>query len=139
MSTVLPPYFSWKEGFELGIPRFDTGHRNLLGVLRELHFAATRGDAGAQARIHERLIQAATLHFHLEEEYLAAFGYPGLRDLRDDHAQLTGIIGGLRLTSGDAPREVVALARDLMIRHILGTDKVYAEWLIRTSHAVKQS
>jgi len=138
MSTVLPPYFAWKEGFELGIPRFDTEHRRLLEAIREFHSATTRGDTEAQVRIHEGLIQAAALHFHHEEEYLAAFGYPGLRDLRDDHVWFTGVIGGLRLTSSDAAREVVALARDLVIHHILGTDKVYAEWLMRASEVVRR-
>ena len=125
-----PAFFQWKPSFEVGIPQVDAEHRQFFEIINELYAAMTKGEAPAvMAAVHARLVDYAASHFRAEEEFLAAVDYPALAVQVRQHAWFLRTISELRLDSSDRPRETLALARDWMLRHILGTDKHYAAWL----------
>jgi hemerythrin len=128
-----PPYVSWKKAFELGIPEVDEEHETFFEIINQLYAAMSRGaQTGYLQSCRARLQEYAAYHFKGEEDFLAVVGFPGLAGQRKEHAWFTKCIGELNLDSPDQARAALALAREWMLRHILGTDKHYAKWLAET-------
>jgi hemerythrin len=123
-------YVSWKTSFELGIPEVDGEHEQFIRITNELHAAIVRGASKMQLHAwRARLEQYAEFHFKGEEEFLAAVDYPGLSGQQKEHAWFVKCIGELQLDSLEEARSALELASEWLLRHILGTDKLYAAWL----------
>jgi len=122
-------FFVWKDSFALGIPMVDAQHQGFFDMLNELYESVVSGAApAALTKAHNELKFYAAKHFSDEEKCLAAVGYSGVAEQRDQHAKFTRYLEAADLARSDA-RATLSFMKDWMLEHILGTDKRFEEWL----------
>jgi hemerythrin len=126
----MEPLFVWKPSFELGLPGIDREHRRFFDILNALHDAMARpaGEVVLRQRYLE-LVGYARHHFAHEEALLADVAYPALGTQRREHAHFVEQLGKLAATPSPSARAALALAKDWMLQHILGTDRGYVAWV----------
>ncbi len=120
----------WKDAFVCGNHLIDGQHKVLVQIANELFTAmiSERSDADV-ALIVANLLAEATQHFHDEEAILRQLRFDKLDQHAAEHAQLlaqaqrlVGEFGTKKLTLGSLFQ---FLAHDVIIRHILGSDREY--------------
>ncbi len=91
------PFYQWTEYMSVGIPRLDSDHRALIGLINRLHDGLrSEDDADALVGVFDSLIAYAKLHFAREEKVMEACGYPEVEAHRAEHARFTDRIYELR-------------------------------------------
>ena len=127
---------NWHAMYETGMPDLDEQHRALFGLVNRLLGKITaEAEPESVAGDVEALLVAVGEHFRDEEAAMAAHGYPGLaehatlhRDLLGRAAQLADECRDGRCACGEM---FEFLAQKLVVRHILGSDRAYAEFVAR--------
>jgi diguanylate cyclase (GGDEF)-like protein/hemerythrin-like metal-binding protein len=126
----------WKEAFACGNSLIDSQHKALVQVANEL-FAAMLTDRSDQdiALIVASLLWAASQHFQDEEGILRQLGFASLEQHAAEHAQLLTRAHELVHEFERDKRSLGSLfqflAHDVIIRHILGSDREYFELIAR--------
>jgi hemerythrin-like metal-binding protein len=124
---VAAPIFPWREQYRVGIPQIDGQHRELVGLVNQLHSAMLTGAANpALGRIIDELVRHAQSHFSYEERLLQERGHPGLSRRRATHERLTRQIRQLQeqFRSGQLRlrRPVTQFLKESLAKHILTRD-----------------
>ena len=70
------PRIEWSSTLALGIKSIDDQHKNLIDAFNALREAQAAGQVCAAEDLVTRLKNFAAEHFHIEEGYMQAFGYP---------------------------------------------------------------
>ena len=71
MTTTANQIFPWREAYSVRIPQIDAQHKQLVGLINELHAAMLKGDGNdALRRIFSELVRYAESHFSCEEAML---------------------------------------------------------------------
>ena len=123
-------FFVWKPEFKIGIPLADEEHQRFFEIMNRLYAAMCAGGRQADLqRIHGELKVYAVTHFAHEEEYLSRIGYPGLSAQKIQHARFVADLSLLSATRSQASKNALAVMRDWLLQHILGTDQKIAKWI----------
>ena len=133
----------WKDAFLSGNDLIDRQHKHLVKMANELFAAmlSERPDADA-ALIVSSIMAETRQHFQDEEAILRQLGFDKVDQHAAEHAQLldraqhlAGRFEAKELTLGSLFQ---FLAHEVVIRHILGSDRAYFE-LIAAAQALQES
>lgn len=83
-------FITWKTEYALGIPSADAEHKELIGLLNEIHDELLRPGAGESA-VYEflgELYAKISAHFALEEKLMREHRYDGYAEHKADHERL---------------------------------------------------
>lgn len=124
-------YFEWGDDLVVGNKLLDDDHRDLIGLVNELHTATSCGEGReVVGSILERLIDYTSSHFELEEAHMEKVGYPKLAQHRLQHEAMLKQARALqaRFEAGNitVAAQVSALLRDWLSLHIRREDKAMA-------------
>jgi hemerythrin-like metal-binding protein len=79
----------WKDSYSVGVPAVDHEHRELIGLVNQLHRAlASVQPEDAVAGIFGDLFRAISSHFALEERFMREHGYDQTTQHKADHERL---------------------------------------------------
>ena len=123
-------FFTWKDGFAIGIEEIDRQHKVFLEYLNECYLQTSRNSsAGIDPHLHEKLKGYASTHFRFEETLLQANGYPDMKFHAKQHKYFESQVLELDANkAGEKTRTVESLfvfLRDWFLNHILVDDKKY--------------
>jgi len=126
--------FPWKEVYSVRIPRIDTQHKGLIGLINDLHAAMMEGRAKqVLSRIVDDLIEYTEQHFVYEESMLRQRGYSALVEHQELHKSLAAQAYELRdkFRAGDltVTSETMQFLKGWLTNHILSADMAYAREL----------
>jgi hemerythrin-like metal-binding protein len=83
------PLIEWKDEFSIGIPDVDHEHRQLVGLINELHATLSAGESDLAVMDFLGEIYAhIAAHFALEEKIMRERHYDQFRDHKEDHERL---------------------------------------------------
>lgn len=128
---------SWNPLYSVGHSLLDEQHQNLLSLCQQAKLCVgDDSEEGTEAFHHllHELSLYARVHFHTEEEILAAHGYPRLDEQIDEHTEyitrLTEFLGAA--AAGRLEKTAVeAFLTSWWVNHILHSDMQYAPLLQR--------
>ena len=83
------PLIEWRNEYAVGVPSVDHEHRELIGLINELHERLESGEGGLTAveflgEINARI----SAHFALEERIMRENAYDEYQDHKNDHEVL---------------------------------------------------
>ncbi len=123
----------WSPTLELGIKNLDDQHRELIEALNTLLAARRAGTRACSARdVVTRLRAFADAHFHIEEGYMRAFGYPDAKTHQQEHQDYLAAVDRLEAAcAGGAGNPEAALGfLETWIRgHLPGADRRLGRFL----------
>lgn len=124
------PVITWKEEYSVGVRELDQGHKQLIAMINELHYAM-QNDSGQKVvtGIIVEMIQYAKDHMTLEESYMQQVSYLGLLQHHREHKNFIDKANDLKLRSEGGEFvlsfEVLQFLSDWLKEHILETDMKY--------------
>ncbi len=138
--------FTWKDEYSVGIPALDADHKELFGILNDLHRILEPAGTAPQASLPdlvERLMHYVQEHFEREEHLMAESGYPQLKAHRHKHHDFMRVIYAIHKIEGETPDQIdlVKLCDFLgswLKRHILQTDRDYVPF-VKNMHGRRKS
>lgn len=127
--------FQWKVEYEIGLPKIDAQHRQIVDMLNELH-AAKQSDSTPQAieKTLDGLLQYTRQHFADEEAAMREADYPKLDTQRRQHLNMTDEVLKLRseMEQGAEPAtfELLNFMSEWLKLHIAGADKEFGDYIL---------
>lgn len=124
----------WSDALSVGVPEIDDQHCAFVGLVNRLTSALGRSDPD-RADLREVLADVATyaeVHFSEEERCMLLAGYPLQAEHAAKHHAATAKIKSLMIKDADDMdmyRFLCAFLRGWLVRHIMGDDKAFGEWL----------
>lgn len=134
----------WNDKMSVGVPALDADHQKLLGLVNELHAVVRKKESpGVISRVLRDLISYTDYHFQAEEQLMKLARYPDLDKHKAAHDDLRKKVGDLEARYGAHP-EKAGLAMfdflsDWLMRHILGDDMKYKDFLTARAAAKKET
>jgi hemerythrin-like metal-binding protein len=125
------PWISWDAELSVGVKELDDDHKELIGVLNEIHESAAAGRNDQElSDLVERVMACAKAHFVHEERLLEQACFPEADAHYKEHdrmiAKALSVQAAFRCGSPAAlSAEFFAFLRDLLIHHIRDVDKLY--------------
>lgn len=121
-------WIPWRDSYSVGNDIVDEHHRYLIGWMNRAHKAVSESAGAVEiAKALFALAKYTRIHFKVEERLLAAQGYPGLEQHRQQHRAFEAELRELRDEISHNPfvagMEMVEYLRDWLFDHILKTDK----------------
>lgn len=134
----------WSEAMSVGVPRLDSDHRVLIGLINHLE-QATENRIETKVIVEEvldALIAYTRFHFDREERVMAACQYPELETHHEEHQKLTREVMELLERFETDPATVSHHEMDVFLaewlnHHILLQDKAYRAYAERNPAATK--
>lgn len=128
--------FEWTDEYSVSVLRFDTEHKKLFSLINELNDAMSeRRGRFVVVRILQELGEYARWHFHGEETAMQRAGYAGLEEHITEHRLFTNKIPEFYAEccpgQSAVSIDVLFFLRDWLQKHIMDTDKRYADSLNR--------
>jgi len=129
------PFMTWKDNLSVGVKQLDEDHKNLVGMINELHEAMRAGKGAATLdKILGGLVEYTKTHFAREEEFFKKTGYPQAASHRQEHEALTQRVTEVQNkhkagTNGSLSIEVLDFLKDWLVKHIQGSDQSYGPFL----------
>jgi len=125
-------FFVWKSEFDLGIPTVDAEHQWFFEIINRLYAAMSAGVRAAEMNaIADELVAYASTHFAHEEKLLAEMKYPAVGIQRKQHEYFMRELGNLPIASSSC--DALAVLKDWMLNHIMGTDRQCVAWIEATA------
>ena len=129
------PFIEWNESLSVGVKSIDEEHQQLIAILDDFYQNIY------QASPHDKLLQLidglksyTIIHFAHEEEIMEKYGYPNLADHQKEHQKFIRTVEDFeaRYKSGRLllTLEVTGFIKHWIVAHIMGTDKLYSDYLI---------
>lgn len=128
-------FTEWNPQFSVHSPEMDAQHKTIFRLVNELHEGIfTRRSGNFLGSAIQELIDYTERHFAEEEHLMRQHGYPGYERHKAAHEQLLGQVLEFerKFHAGDSgfTAEIFQfLVSDWLIKHILGTDRMYAPFL----------
>ncbi|MGA3371229.1 MAG: bacteriohemerythrin [Terracidiphilus sp.] len=124
------PWISWEPELSVGVKELDDDHRELIGMLNEIHATANGRQNQGLSDLVERVVASAKAHFAHEERLLDEAGYPEADAHYKEHdrmiAKALSVQAAFRCGSPCAlSQEFFDFLRDWLIHHIRECDKSY--------------
>ena len=98
-------YIEWSDSLSIKIKEIDDQHKNIAGLVNELHDAVMANKDKATLGIAlDKLIAGADMHFKTEEKYMEKYAYIGLMDNKKIHSDFVKVCLNLqtRFNAGTA-------------------------------------
>lgn len=128
-------YMTWSNDLSVGVTQFDEEHRQLIGLINEMHDQVRGGTTNeALGRISDRVIATLLAHLDHEERCFDELHYPRAGMHRATHENLRTRINALRSEIGrkdssQLAREMLLFLRESLLDHIQEEDRNYSEYL----------
>lgn len=126
-------FFDWKDEYSVNINKIDTQHRQLVKLLNDLYTAMKEGKGKTvTGGILDSLIAYTRQHFKDEEVLMQTHTYPGFLAHLREHTNLTTQVLKYKKEFDEGTGisvELSSFLKDWLIKHIQGTDKMYAPFL----------
>lgn len=128
------PYLQWTDDLIIDRGPIDADHMLLVKLVNSLHDAAAQkaSDSTVIKRMAE-LVFYTQDHLLREEDVMAAVGFPGLEEHKQDHVAFLAQLHAMQrdYSSGDSTSalELAALLRDWLSSHIRHADGELRQYL----------
>lgn len=127
-------YFDWGPDLEIDHGPIDADHRQLVGLVNELHTATSQGQGQAVvAGVMARLITYTQQHFSREEQLMESRAFPALMAHRGKHEQIIAELMALaekqEAGSITVASQLSSLMRDWLSLHIRRSDRELVAFL----------
>jgi hemerythrin len=127
--------FEWCDDYSVKIASIDAQHKKLVGMLNDLHDGMTSGSGNERlGALLEGLVTYTVQHFAYEEQLFATHGYAQARAHTEEHQRLVTQVADFKqkFESGQANvnMQLMKFLKDWLIKHILGSDKLYVAHLV---------
>ena len=124
----------WNPEWDTGIALIDAQHRILLGQVDVLMTAMHENDVDRHMpSLLAFLADYVDEHFQMEEERMAATGYPGIEGHRAIHdgmrRDVASLVERFEVNSQTLNEEVLDFLMDWLVKHINGEDRRLARHL----------
>jgi hemerythrin len=124
-------YVTWKEFYSVGNPSIDVEHKQVIGIINDLHEAMGEGKDQALVKpILDRLLKHTLAHFEHEEHVMQDNEYPDFaqhKALHDEIRQKTiALHEHADLVTG---RDLLQFLKDWWLGHIQNQDRKYTPYL----------
>jgi hemerythrin len=134
MVTATALLFPWSETYSVQISIIDTQHKNLVGIVNELHQAMVGGHGKEQlGKILSNLVKYTQAHFKTEENFMESHRYPAYSAHKAEHDRLAKTVVDFqsKFQEGEVGMtiEVMNFLKDWLGKHIMGTDKRYTPFM----------
>lgn len=123
-------YFTWNDGYSVGITSIDNDHKVLIDLIDQLHEASLTGHVRETcAAVLDSLVDYTERHFRREEDLLRQCSYPELPEHHRQHETLAAQVIDIRdrFVRGEQDIGITLLAflHDWLYFHIMETDMAY--------------
>lgn len=127
-------FLEWAEKYSVNIKTIDDQHKNLIGILNNLHDAMKVGKGkDVMGNVLSELIDYTVYHFKTEEDLFQKYGYPDFNRHKKEHNELaqkaTDLKNSFDKSESIITIEVMNFLKDWLNNHIIGTDKKYGPFL----------
>ena len=127
------PRVVWTDAFAVGIKSLDDQNKSFIALLNAL---VDEQDANARTCPSEDLVghlkAYAAEHFHIEEGYMQAFGYPDYAAHDKEHRAFLDTVGQFEAAcaTGKAnPQDIIDFMQDWLSAHLAGADRQMGRFL----------
>lgn len=125
----------WNEKMSVGVPALDADHQKLLSLVNELHAVVRKKESPSViSRVLRDLVSYADYHFQAEEQLMRLARYPDLERHKAVHDGLRQKVQDLEARYGHHPEKaglvMFDFLSDWLMRHILGDDMKYKDFLV---------
>lgn len=127
--------FEWRDDYSVKIGSIDVQHQKLVAMLNALHdgMVAGSGTAHLGAQL-QGLVAYTAEHFAYEERLFAEHGYPSAPQHIEEHQRLVAQVLEFKakFEAGTASinMQLMKFLKDWLIKHILGSDRLYSAHLV---------
>ena len=126
--------FEWNNDLCIGIKKIDDQHKYLFSLINRLHEAMRSGQGNTiLEEILGELVKYTETHFKDEEELMQKYGYPELAAHQEKHQAFVKQIqehqAKFKVSKLGVSVEVMVFLKDWLVKHISGTDQLYAPLL----------
>ncbi|WP_196138670.1 bacteriohemerythrin [Aliikangiella sp. G2MR2-5] len=127
----------WSHKYSIGIPSIDEQHKQLIKLINQLNKAMASGEsASVVAAILAGLTGYTESHFAYEEQLFEKYGYPQTEEHKKEHQRMIDRIGQFHVEfaqdpGGSISLEIMQFLTYWLTNHIQGSDREYAEYLIK--------
>jgi len=119
----------WNEIYSVNIEEIDNQHKELIQIINELLQTNHKKRNSGVSEFLKKIRNYATTHFSTEEIYFRKFDYPFMKSHIEEHQkffeELRRIEFRIQNEFGNHSQILFEFLKDWLIKHILGTDKVY--------------
>jgi hemerythrin len=122
----------WLDRYDTGIDEVDIQHRKLVGLINTLFDSISLKDRKVVLnQTLTELVNYTIYHFKLEEELMKKRNYPHYLSHKGEHTMfvenVNKHISNLKTDDTKALLDVINFLKDWLLKHILVSDKKYAE------------
>ncbi len=122
----------WNASLDIGIDEINRQHKLLVAMLNEVsQIIGANGNLKAVQRVLHGLVSYTHTHFGYEERLLEKYNYPDLVSHKVKHKELLAklVVYKNQIDSGDdsIADELLEFLKEWLIRHIKGSDMLYAK------------
>ena len=123
----------WKNEYSIDIPEIDEQHKQLFACIDRLD--AAKDDRGRELAVYfvlEELNEYVKVHFKVEEIVMRLFDYPGLASHAAEHHKFMARLKSFETIElgHDVHAEASSYLREWLIKHIQGSDRHYAAFVL---------
>ncbi|MEB3274205.1 MAG: bacteriohemerythrin [Prochlorothrix sp.] len=127
-ASPIAPVAPWSDDYLTGDTLIDSQHQNLFRLVNELHALMQGGTTGTIVKERlEELMDCTLEHFDMEEDRMAALGYPNLESHCKRHTALRERIQSalvkVKQDETMIPLDVSYCLSEWMVHHIKGEDQ----------------
>ncbi len=132
----------WDKAYSIGIPEIDEQHKQLFDCIDRLEAAGDdRQRELAVYFVMEQLTDYVRIHFAVEEIVMRLFDYPGLDAHVAEHRAFEARLKEFEGTEliEDVHAQAAHFLREWLVKHIQGSDRRYATYLLENGAALKSN
>lgn len=140
MATATALLFPWSDTYSVKIGIIDMQHKNLVGMVNDLHQAMVAGHGKEQlGKILAGLVKYTQVHFKTEESLMESHKYPEYNQHKTEHEKLTRTVldfqAKFQKSEVGLTIEVMQFLKDWLAKHIMASDQRYSPFL--NAHGVR--
>jgi hemerythrin len=134
MATATALLFPWSNTYSVKIGIIDMQHKNLVGMVNDLHQAVVAGHGKDQlGKILSSLVKYTQIHFKTEESLMESHKYPEYNQHKLEHERLTETVldfqAKFQRNEVGLTIEVMSFLKSWLSKHIMASDQRYGPYL----------
>lgn len=134
------PIMNWDASLDVGVHAMNDEHKQILDAMNRIYDATQAGRSGDDVnRLVEQLGAVCVRHFKDEEAYMAAIGFPSLRNHQYIHQDLLEKFArhaaDIKAAGGKPGPAFFHFLQHWLSSHIKGIDRKYGEHAARGQRA----